>query len=153
MADHRAEQVVQAITTALTGLATTASNVSRDRIYNVDDDDNINEALSVFMGSDAPVSDDESSWAITSSILTVRIEIFVKSPSTTPISQVMNQIRKEITIALMSNLNPVLGLNFCEDIVEGEAEEPEINKAEQPTGLQNTYWHIQYQRSRTDASA
>ena len=151
MADHRAEQIMDAFFTNIDGLATTKNSVKRDRPYNVES--GVNCALSLYQGSDVPYEEGIQNWTYQDMMLTVVIEIFVKAASTTPISQTLNQIRKEITVALQAVASPPLGLGFCHEIEEGESFEPQLEVAEQPTAVQRFEWLVKYRRSRADPSA
>ena len=149
MADHRAEQIMDAIQTLLTGLTTTGTNVTRDRVYPIGT--SINYALSLYQGSDDPASRDDQSWNILNSFLAFRIDIQVRLSSSTVISQQLNLIRKEIVFALQAN--PTLSLSFVVDLIEGSALEPVDDYGDQPISRQSFHWTVHYERSRTDPSA
>ena len=148
MADHKAEQILDAFTTAVTGLATTGANVERDKVYNLDDA--ITAGLSVEMGSDIKRDDETQGWELVMYTLSVVINIYVKQSSSTPLSQTLNQIRKEIVVALQAA--PTLGLSFVQDTIEGSALEPVNGPGEKPMSMQRFEWAVVYQRSRTDPS-
>lgn len=149
MADHRAEQILDSIQTLLTGLGVTGSNVARDRVYPIGS--TIVSALSIYQGSDDPASTDDQSWNILNSFLTFRIDIQVRLASSTVISQQLNQIRKEIVIALQGT--PSLSLAFVVDLIEGSALEPIEEYGDQPIAKQSFNWTVHYERSRADPSA
>lgn len=151
MADHRAEQIMDAFVTEVTGLDTTKNSVVRDRPYNVELGDNC--ALSIYQGTDVPYEEGIQNWTYQDMVLTVVIEILVKAASSMPISQTLNQIRKEITTTLQAVADPPLGLSFCIEIEEGTSFEPQLEIAEQPTAVQRFEWMVKYRRSRTDPSA
>ena len=148
MADHRAEQVMDAFTTLVTGLATTGSNVVRDRPYDVEG--SVNEALSVYQGPDNPA--DESPWPYIDSELTIYTDIHVRGASTTPISQTLNLIRKEMVLAIMADYTLALA-GIVHEIEEGIAGAPDIEPGEKPIATQRVEWKAKYRRSITDPSA
>jgi len=149
MADHRAEQILDAIKTTVTGLATTGANVARDRVYPIGA--TINNALSIYQGSDDPATTEDQSWFILHSFLAFRIDIQIRLSSSIDISQQLNLIRKEIVIALQAD--PTLGLGFVVDLIEGSALEPIEDHADQPIAKQSFNWTVHYERSRADPSA
>lgn len=147
MADHHAEQVMDAFTTSITGLATTGLNVIRDHAYDVDS--GVAAALSVYQGSDEPV--DESSWPFIDSELTIYTDVHASVGSSVPISQTLNQIRKEMVVAVMADYT--LGLaGIVHEIEEGIASEPEIEPGDKPIAFQRVEWKVMYRRSVTDPS-
>jgi hypothetical protein len=149
MADHRAEQIMDAVATLLAGLATTGSNITRDRVYPIEP--SITAALSLYMGVDDPAATDDQSWFIMNTFLNFRIDIQVAVKSTTVISQTLNQIRKEITIALQAD--PTLSLGFVVDLIEGQTNDPVHDYLNNPVTMQSFFWSVHYERSRSDPSA
>lgn len=147
MADHRAEQIVVDVITTLTGLTTTGTNVFRGRVYPLQTA-NL-PGLCVFQGPDRP--QETSSYTHIDSDLTVYVDIYVKS-STAQVDTLLNQIRKEVVIALSASYTQ--GLSFVIDTVEGDADEPDLNgDSDQPAARLRTSWVFRYRRSRSDPSA
>lgn len=135
-----------AFTTLVTGLTTTSTRVHRGRVYPVD----TVPALSVFQGADEPVDDDSQSWPVMDSVLTVYVDAHVRQTSTT--EGTLNQIRKELTVALMADWT--LGLAFVHRVIEGPANEPERGPdAEKPTQVMRTEWRVHYRRNALDPSS
>ena len=150
MADNRVEQILDAFTTTLTGLTTTGNNVVRDRDYHFDK--TINEALSIYQGDDVPEPDSDQDWNLIRQFVEIEIDIHVRLHSSTPSSQQLNLIRKEIAIVLQADTT--LGLNFVIDMREGGSTKPVIDSGgEKPIAIQRYDWTVLYQRSRTDPSA
>lgn len=148
MADHRAEQIVARTVVTVTGLTTTGMRVYRGRVYPLQTA-NL-PGLCVFQGQDRPQSD-TSSYNFIDSDLTVYIDIYVKSAAS-QVDTLLNQIRKELVIALSANYTQ--GLSFVIDTVEGDADEPDLNgDSDQPTARLRTSWIFRYRRSRSDPSA
>lgn len=151
MADHRREQILDAITTALTGLVTTGPRVFRGRAYPLDDASI--PAILIYQGQDEPVPDgsDDSVWQFIDSVLTVAVEP-VAASAAAQVDQVLNQIDKESWIALMASTN--LGLAFVHSISPGIALEPKIaTEGDRPLGYMRRNWIIHYRSSRADPSA
>lgn len=149
MADHRAEQIMDAFVAAIGNLTTTSTNVFRDRVEAIDP--SITAALSVYQGEDYPLDTSDQNWFTVDHVLEIMIEIQIKQAYGTPISQTLNQIRKEIAVAIQAA--PQLGLSFVIDTVEGAGRRPRIDFSEKSTALQAYEWRVKYQRSRTDPSA
>lgn len=148
MADHRAEQIVARTVVTVTGLTTTGSRAYRGRAYPLQTA-NL-PGLCVFQGPDRPQSD-TSSYGFIDSDLTVYIDIYVKTV-TSQVDTLLNQIRKELVIALSASYTQ--GLSFVIDTVEGDADEPDLNgESDQPVARLRTSWVFRYRRSRTDPSA
>lgn len=148
MADHRAEQIMDAFIALVTGLATTSANVTRDRAYDVEGD--VDAALSVYQGLDDPL--DESPWPFIDSELMIYTDLHVRVSSATPISQTLNEIRKEMVVAVMAD--HTLGLaGIVHEIEEGAASAPDIESGEKPIATQRIEWKVKYRRSLTDPSA
>jgi len=97
---HRAEDILDALETQLTGLLTTASYVYRgyDQVLAV-------PALQIKMGVDAPI---DSSVQKVDRTLAIDIEVYVKASEST--DSELNQVRAEAYAALMAQ--PQLGLTF-----------------------------------------
>lgn len=147
MANHRREQIVAAVVTALTGLTTTTTHVYRGRSYPLQSTEL--PALLVYMGADRKQS--ELSQSFQDWLLEIKIEARVKSP-TAQLDTTLSQISKEVTVALAANYQQ--GLSFVLNTIEVDAEEPEFSTdADQPSGRQIFNWQCLYRRSRTDPSA
>jgi hypothetical protein len=143
---HRAEQIMAAVVTALSGLTTTGANVERGRVYPLDA--NVSNALSVYQGAETVLT---QSYQHVDAELRINIETHVRAPTVT-LEGRLNQIRKEVTIALLS-VHPPLNLAFCLDLREGDADQPELNgDGDRRTGSQRLEWIVTYRRSRTDPS-
>ena len=145
---HRAEQIMDALVTALSALApVTVDQVERGRdapfaLSN-------NKAITLFMGPDEVA--DNSGWDVVHSNLTVYIDIHARSGSV-QVDQIINDIAKTVTTTLWAD--PTLGLSFVIDTIEGVANEPEITgEGNKPTGEMRTDWMFKYSRSRIDPSA
>lgn len=146
MADHRAEQIIVALVSRVTGLTTTGTRVYRSRHYPLQTSEL--PGLCVYMGDDEPI--DSTSYSLIDSAFVVSIEAHVKA--TSGIDTTLNQIRKEVVIAIQAN--PTLGLAFVIDTLEGRASKPEITgEGEQPIAMQRLDFLVKYRRSRLDPSA
>lgn len=148
--DHRVEQIMVAIVGKLTGLATTGTHVFRGRIYEVPEA-NL-PALLVYQGADQPRTDGgSSSFRYLDGDLSVQVEAAVKVPHGTQPETVLNQIRKEVTVALQADVTQ--GLGFVMDTNEGAAVPDLTGEGDKPTARLRMEWVIRYRRSRTDPSA
>lgn len=153
MADAKAEQIIAAIKTAVTGLTTTGNRVQRGQIYN--HEENGLPALAVMMGSDEPAAEyqtDKMDWELTVRIeATANIEVDYTTQDSL-IDQALNQIRKEVHIAVMADHTQ--GLDFVIDTDPGPATEPVLSgEGAQPIGSQVLDFIIRYRADRQDISA
>lgn len=141
---HRAETIMQAVVTTLTGLTTTGARTYRARAYAIPKaDDN---ALAIFQGAD--VVQDDSTFHRIQSLLTVNIEAVARE-ATAQINQTMNTIRKEVMAAIGASTN--LGLPFEIGALELAAEQPEISDdGDRPESRMRIVLGINYWRDRLD---
>lgn len=147
MADHRAEQIMAAVQTTVTGLATTGTNVERGRADDVPSSKT--PALRVAMGDDRIV--DPWSDALLDSELEVSIFAMVHD-SATNVETKLNQVRKEVNVALVAN--HTLGLAFVHAIVELGARRPTlVGESAKPAAAMEMQYRVKYRRSRLDPSA
>lgn len=149
MADHRAEQIVDAVIGKVTGLTTTGARVYRSRTADLADA-NL-PALVVSLGPDTPRSDGgSSSWSYIDGDLEIQIAGVVKETSDSAAEEKLNLIRKEVTIALMADYRQ--GLSFVMNTTEGQAA-PELERSDKVRGTMRMAFTFHYRRSRTDPSA
>jgi len=147
MTDSREEQILAAITTAVTGLTTTKAKVYRGRSYPLAEGDL--PGLLVYMGPDTlqnEILNDYIDWS-----LGVGIEVYVRT-STSLVDTKLSTIRKEVHNAIMTT--PQLGLSFVIDTKPLQATEPEIEgDGNKPIARRRLEFVVQYRSSRTDISA
>lgn len=144
MADHRAENIIAAVVTAVTGLTTTGARVYRGRRYELDVD--ASPSLCVYLGPDLPLSGPgDSPLAYQDSELTVYIEGVVKN-STTAVATTLNQIRHEVAVAL--NADHTQGLAYVHNTTEGETLLDIGVETDKPVGRMRTAWLFLYRRQR-----
>lgn len=115
---HRAETILEAIKTVVTGLTLTGQNVERDRVY---PPENI-PALSVDMGGESRGEIDTGDMTNINSQLEVGIRLLVKSNESTT---VINSIKAEVYSAIMGSSR--LGLNFVDYLVWREDTAPTLD--------------------------
>lgn len=137
---HRAESITAAVTTTVTGLTTTGSNVFRGRPYDIEASDL--PALFVRMGAENKQED--MTLGVTIWQLPIVITGVVKS-ITTNLETLLNQVRAEVHVALRTDYT--LGLSYVYDIDEADPGEPEIQHGDQPIASQEWTWLVQYQRN------
>lgn len=145
--EHREEQIMAAVQTAVTGLATSGANVDRGRATDVPPTKL--PALRVSVGDDTIVEP----WAqqLLDSQLEVSIFALVHD-SATNVETLLSRMRKEVTIALMAN--QTLGLAFVHSIVEIGARKPELaGEMAKPAASRELQFRVLYRRSRLDPSA
>jgi len=143
---HRAENIMDAVTTTVTGLTTTGTRVVRGRVYSVE----TAPALTVEMGSDF-VDRETSDFVNANRTLVVKITAIVKANSE-PDSQ-LNTIREEVYNALLADrtLGATAGVI---DVWLDTDDEPELSsEADQTIGKQQMNYMVKYRHSYTDAGA
>lgn len=144
---HRAEQIMQAVVTNVTGLVTTGTNVFRARDAVLPQTSL--PALLVYTGDDVPQA--MYSQELIDSELRFYIEAIAKSP-TAQLDTLLNLIRSEVTVALQADFTQ--GLQFVIETLEGTADEPELqSEGDQPIAKMRMNWRIIYRRSRTNPDA
>lgn len=147
MADHRREQILDAVVTTLTGLTNTAGNVFRGRVHAVPE--NKLPALCVYQGEDREIG--QYAQAKIDRELDITVEALVKT-STEQVDELLNTIAKEVCVALQADYTQ--GLNFVINTIEGDTGKPELSgEGEKPAAAMTMLWKFHYRRSRTDPSA
>lgn len=142
---HRAETIMQAVVTAVTGLATTGTNVERSRVRTIE----TLPALTVMQGNDDFMLD-RSSWDRKERDLEVQIDIHVKN-NTNPDSD-LNQIRAEVYAAIAADWQ--LGQTFVIDVEARGDDEPEFSgDGEKITARQRMNFVVKYRHSWDSAEA
>jgi len=147
MADHRAEQIAVELEVILSNLSITGENVFRGRVHSLDD--NQIPALAFFIESEQPLEVYNNN--LQDRLLEFMIEGYVKTTDADSIDSQLNQIRKDVTIAI--NADRTLGLAFVVDTMEGEARYQLEGEADQNIGSVTMQWSVHYRRSITDPSA
>lgn len=115
MADHRAEDIVSAVLTTVTGLDTTGANAFRGRTYELPEDSL--PCVCVYQGGDYPLTN-SSPWKYIDSELSIVVEAIVKD-SSAQAETTLNQIRFEVANAIQADI--ALGLAFVINTTEGAA--------------------------------
>lgn len=138
---HKAETILEAVVTAVSGLTTTGSSVERGRAYAV----GVVPSLSVFMGEDRV--DNELAIGHYDRML----EIFVESHVATigNIETDLNQIRAEVFAALRAD--HTLG-DTCIELRPEADSRPEIQgETDTPHAMQQLLFLAYYRHSTTSA--
>ena len=142
---HRAESIMAAVATALTGLATTGTRVQRGRPYQVDSV----PALTIDMGGDEVLPDARDFSRLTRAL---QVIITAHVQATTNLETILNTIRAEIFAELMSDIT--MGLGYVVQIQLEQDAPPEIDAgADQPTARQEMTWTVYYTHSGTSTEA
>lgn len=153
MADARAESILAALKSLLSGLSTTGTNVQRGQLY-AHQAANL-PALALFMGDD--VLEAENLTGYDDWLLTILIQSTVAIDETYDnyeplVDQQLNQIRKEVHAALMADRS--LGLSYVIDTRPISASQPGLsNEGAAPHGSQVLEFQVMYRASRADISA
>jgi hypothetical protein len=149
MALHRAEQIMAALLTtlkAITSPTVAAINMQRDRV----DPFETLPAISLEEGADILIEGSDENVSKMDSIL--NIEVIVHAKKLSGVSTQLNQIRKEVYIALMADITQ--GLSFVNDTRYQGAEKPlRFDEAENAAMQQTIDFEIKYRHSLTDPSA
>jgi hypothetical protein len=144
---HRAEQIMAAVQTTVTGLTTTGTRVDRGRAEEFPVENT--PSLRVHMGNDTIV--DPWTQALVDSDLEVFVDAHAYSVASN-IETLLNLIREEVTKGLL--LNDTLGLAFVQTIYEMGADRPELQgDLAKPAGRMTINFRVRYRRSRTDPGA
>ena len=141
---HRRESIMQAVVSALTGLATTASRVTRSRAWPVSS----LPALTIAQGAD--VFSDQQHLGDVMRELTVEISAHAQGGST--LETDLNAISAEVYAAFMASHNLGLGYVFGVDIVSDSAPDIEGEQNE-TTARMSMQFNVLYEHSSTSTEA
>lgn len=137
---HRRESILQAVTTALTGLTTTGANVSRIRPYAIS---NL-PALTVQQGDDVQADDLQ---ALGSYMRQLTVEVVAHVQATGTLETTLNQIAAEVHAAMQTGYPFALGYLFDINPSGDSAPEIEGQESETPIGRMTMTWRIDYEHS------
>ena len=143
MADHRADDIISAVLTAVTGLATTGANAFRGRTYELPESSL--PCVCVYQGGDFPLTN-TSPWTFIDSELSIVVEAIVKD-SSAQAETTLNQIRYEVSEALQGDVT--LGLSFVMNTTEGSATITLDGSTNEIVGRMRMEWVVLYRRLRT----
>ena len=142
---HRAEAIMAAVETAITGLTTTGARVVRARVRTVENA----PALSLEQGAD-DVNPELSNYPKLARELNVKVKAHVKDNDTADTN--LNLIREEVFAAMMADRT--LGLAYVVDVDLIGDDEPEFTgDSDQIVGRQQMNFVVKYRHSWTDAGA
>lgn len=146
MADHKAEQILNAVLSKLTAAAVpSAVTIGRDHPYTYDDSEL--PAVNITMGTDKA-----KQYLLGQQVLNdMDIEIEVVAKTSAVLSTTINEIRKEISVALRADYT--LGLAFMVELLPTEMAKPEQKDGDLPVMGCTTTWLATYQASINDPSA
>ncbi|SRR6266511_4292585 len=123
MAQHLAEQIVQAAVIALTGLTTTGARIYDSRVYPLQSVEL--PCLLVDMGDEESTTDEN--WGFSRTLQrNLQLLVVAKVEQNTNYRTIINTIRKEVEIALASGLTGAKWVQPVSCVIElsGEAEKP-----------------------------
>lgn len=140
---HRAESIMQAVTTNVTGLTTTGARVSRGRAYPVSEV----PALTVEMGQDVVALQN-----IAYIDRDLEIIITAHCKQTAQYDTTLNLIREEVHVALMASRSQ--GLVYVLDTMPVGDDAPELSgDGDQPISRLRSTWRIRYRHAVTNPGA
>jgi hypothetical protein len=143
----RAEQIMAAAQTRVTGLATTGTSVDRGRADDLPVE--LLPAIRVAMGDDSPL--DPYLPVLVDSELHLTVTAYAYDTASN-IETKLNQIRAEATAALLADRT--LGLSFVHAIFEMGASQPELaGDLSKPAGRMEMKFKVRYRRSANDPAA
>lgn len=149
---HIREHALVAITTLLTGLITTGANVTRGRVYSIDEADLPH--LSIVQGNEDPIipdNEDEAVFIHAYYSVEVKVQITINASSGV-LETILNLICKEISDAI--NVDTTLGVNGVVDTIElGTSQLENTGEKEKRTAQAEMLWVIRYRRLRSDATS
>lgn len=145
---HRADAIVSAVVTALTGLTTTGTNIERGRVYDLDASQS-SSAISVFMGSDEPTGEyGQRNIGFIDSDQTIIVRSHVRSVST-QIDSILSTIRREVHVALQASNR--LGLDYVTMLYwAGSSDPDESGDGSKPSATQDNTWVVRYRAPLAD---
>lgn len=143
---HKAETILAAITSSLTGLTTTGSRVLRSNAYEVQDA-NL-PGLVVNMAADEVVPGSDGNMAFVDRLLNVQVHAYIKTTAT--LDTTLNQIRAEVWAALMADRQQ--GALVIDTRPQGD-DAPELDALEQGVAKQTLNWQFHYRHSITNPEA
>lgn len=142
MADHRAEDIVSAVLTKVTGLTTTGANAFRGRTYEIPETSV--PCVCVYQGGDFPLTN-TSPWKFIDSELSIVVEAIVKD-SSVQAETTLNQIRFEVARALQQDVTQ--GLSYVMNTTEGSASITLDGSTNEVVGRMRMEWVVLYRRVR-----
>lgn len=147
---HRAEQIVDAVVSALLASATLPSAIYKARSLSLSESDGELPAVTVNIGADDPVSDlGTDNLAFIDSILEVRCSAYAQDTSQAAVMADLLELRVGIHKALMADQS--LGLSFVMATRYGGAEAPEIaTEGAYLAGRLDCTFRVHYRMSVTD---
>lgn len=146
----RAEQIVDAMASAIEGFASYAGNVFTHRAQSLADTQGELPATSVDIGEDQPLDDDgATNFACIDSLLTVETTIVAQATEESELRSTLHAMRRSVHRALMQDQQ--LGLDFVIGVRYGGADAPEINaETEFMIGKLVCRWPVHYRMNISD---
>lgn len=150
MADHKAEQILAAVETALDANGTFATlrapvDALSGQLQQI-------PAACIFMGEEIPRGD--NGFEVIGSyraVMTIYVDVWDEGDRYTNIETKLNELRKKVHIALMETAQ--LGLSFVMNFAPFGADEPELaTDGEAISGKQRTIWIAEYSTDVTNPS-
>jgi hypothetical protein len=148
MPDHLREQIMDAVVTVVTGLATTGANVHRARVF--PQEGTFLPALLIYAGDDEQVAEPETDkHTVIDSVLAVIIEGWVEMGSA-QLEETLNAINAEVVVALQADRTQ--GVAGVIDTFDFDVDEPALMEGSKRIAMLSTIFGVRYRRLRTQAN-
>lgn len=149
----RAESIMSAIETTITGLGLTGANVQRGQIYR-NESDRL-PALSLFMGDDQVASEYQTGLLDWELSVFIQSTVLIEADYTTyaaTLETSINAVREQLHAALLAD--HTLGLGYVVDVIPVAASRPDLaGEGDKPTASQTLEYTVRYRTSRADIGA
>lgn len=146
----RAEQIIDAMATAIQGFASYTGNVFTNRADSLSEAQGELPATSVDIGTDEPLDEDGAvNFAFIDSLLTVETTMVARSTDELELKSTLFDMRRQVHRALMQDQQ--LGLSFVIGLRYGGADKPEMNaESEFMIGKLVCRWPVHYRMNISD---
>lgn len=139
---HRADQIVDAVVSALTSSASIAADIYAHRTLSISEDDGEVPAISVTYGEDASAGGEQITGLLYST-LTLEVTAYAAGDDEESVRRELLQMRAQIHAALMADNR--FGLSFVHHTFYDGATAPRISKGERLLGDLTSTWRVRYE--------
>lgn len=147
---HRAQQIVDAIATALEANASLGAAVYKYRNASLSEDEQEVPAVSIGIGQDAPLDESgAANFKYIDSLLELEIAATVREDDEPSAVAALLDIRRQVHITLMADRTQ--GLSFVIDTRYGGSEAPAVDfSADRATARMSGRWAVHYRMNISD---
>lgn len=143
MADHLCTQIRDAVVTALTGLSTTAGRVYQNRSYPLGRAQT--PGLLIYDLSDVQVQETVTAPRVLTCETQIAVIAVATEPEGAPLDDELDQIRKEVTVAMAAlAATKVNGLAHSVHYEGCEKPKPSSGESQKPIGEAAMSWVVRY---------